>query len=116
MRVRQFTQDDAHIFCREDQIVEETRAFCDLLDSIYSDLGFASYSIKLALRPENRFGTAEMWDREEQDLRDAVRLAGRDGSEYGWEELQAEGAFYSLTLEFHLPETLCRTGHTRKLL
>src|SRR3546814_15235756 len=79
MRVRQFTQDDAHIFCREDQIVEETRAFCDLLDSIYRDLGFASYSIKLALRPEKRFGTDEMWDRAEQDLRDEVRLAGRDG-------------------------------------
>src|SRR3546814_6964323 len=77
MRVRQFTQDDAHIFCREDQIVAETRAFCDLLDSIYRDLGFASYSIKLALRPEKRFGTDEMWDRAEQDLRDSVRLAGR---------------------------------------
>src|SRR3546814_6686742 len=90
MRVRQFTQDDAHIFCREDQIVAETRAFCDLLDSIYRDLGFASYSIKLALRPEKRFGTDEMWDRAEQDLRDAVRLAGRDGPEYGWEERSEE--------------------------
>ena len=52
LRVRQFTQDDAHIFCREDQIVEETRLFCDLLDSVYKDLGFADYAIKLALRPE----------------------------------------------------------------
>src|SRR3546814_645527 len=109
MRVRQFTQDDAHIFCREDQIVEETRAFCDLLDSIYRDLGFASYSIKLALRPEKRFGTDEMWDRAEQDLRDAVRLAGRDGPEYGWEELPGEGAFYSPKLEFHLTDAIGRT-------
>ena len=57
LRVRQFTQDDAHIFCREDQIVEETRLFCDLLDTVYRDLGFADYAIKLALRPEKRFGT-----------------------------------------------------------
>jgi threonyl-tRNA synthetase len=56
MRVRQFTQDDAHIFCREDQIVEEVRAFCALADRIYKDFGF-TYSIKLALRPEKRFGS-----------------------------------------------------------
>jgi threonyl-tRNA synthetase len=109
LRVRQFTQDDAHIFCREDQIVEEVRLFCDLLDSIYKDLGFASYSIKLALRPENRFGTDAMWDRAENDLRDAIRLAGRDGPEYGWEELPGEGAFYSPKLEFHLTDAIGRT-------
>ena len=109
MRVRQFTQDDAHIFCREDQIVEETRAFCDLLDAIYRDLGFESYSIKLALRPEKRFGSDAMWDQAEQDLRDAVRLAGRAGPEYGWEELPGEGAFYSPKLEFHLTDAIGRT-------
>jgi len=109
MRVRQFTQDDAHIFCREDQIVDETRAFCDLLDAIYRDLGFESYMIKLALRPDKRFGTDEMWDQAEQDLRDAVRLAGRDGPEYGWEELPGEGAFYSPKLEFHLTDAIGRT-------
>ncbi|HYN46090.1 MAG TPA: threonine--tRNA ligase [Allosphingosinicella sp.] len=109
LRVRQFTQDDAHIFAREDQIVEETRAFCDLLDSIYKDLGFADYAIKLALRPEKRAGTDEMWDKAEQDLRDAVRLAGRDGPEYGWEELPGEGAFYSPKLEFHLTDAIGRT-------
>ncbi len=102
LRVRQFTQDDAHIFCREDQIVAETRSFCDLLDSIYRDLGFADYAIKLALRPEQRHGSDETWDRAEQDLRDAVHLAGRDGPEYQWEELPGEGAFYSPKLEFHL--------------
>ncbi|HKR24967.1 MAG TPA: threonine--tRNA ligase, partial [Allosphingosinicella sp.] len=109
LRVRQFTQDDAHIFCREDQVVEETRRFCDLLDSIYKDLGFADYAIKLALRPEKRHGSDEIWDKAEQDLRDAVRLAGRDGPEYQWEELPGEGAFYSPKLEFHLKDAIGRT-------
>jgi threonyl-tRNA synthetase len=109
LRVRQFTQDDAHIFCREDQIVAETRAFCDLLDSIYRDLGFPDYAIKLALRPEQRHGSDETWDRAEQDLRDAVHLAGRDGPEYQWEELPGEGAFYSPKLEFHLTDAIGRT-------
>jgi threonyl-tRNA synthetase len=109
MRVRQFTQDDAHIFCSEDQIVAETRSFCDLLDSIYRDLGFPDYAIKLALRPEQRHGSDETWDRAEQDLRDAVHLAGRDGPEYQWEELPGEGAFYSPKLEFHLTDAIGRT-------
>jgi threonyl-tRNA synthetase len=109
IRVRQFTQDDAHIFCREDQIVEEVRDFCDLLDGIYRDLGFADYAIKLALRPENRFGTDEMWDRAEEDLRQAVQRAGRATAEYGWEELPGEGAFYSPKLEFHLTDAIGRT-------
>ena len=109
MRVRQFTQDDAHIFCREDQIVDEVRRFCDLLDVIYKDLGFPSYSIKLALRPDKRFGSDEMWDRAEGDLREAVRAAGRMGAEYNWEELPGEGAFYSPKLEFHLTDAIGRT-------
>ena len=109
MRVRQFTQDDAHIFCREDQIVEEVRLFCELLDVVYKDLGFESYAIKLALRPEKRFGTEEMWDRAENDLREAVRIAGRATADYGWEELPGEGAFYSPKLEFHLTDAIGRT-------
>ncbi len=109
MRVRQFTQDDAHIFCREDQIVDEVRIFCELLDEVYKDLGFDSYAIKLALRPEKRFGTEEMWDRAENDLREAVRLAGRATADYGWEELPGEGAFYSPKLEFHLTDAIGRT-------
>jgi threonyl-tRNA synthetase len=109
MRVRQFTQDDAHIFCREDQIVEEVRLFCDLLDVVYKDLGFEKYAIKLALRPDKRFGTEEMWDRAENNLRDAVRQAGRMGEDYGWEELPGEGAFYSPKLEFHLTDAIGRT-------
>ena len=109
MRVRQMTQDDGHIFCREDQIVDEVRTFCDLLDKVYKDLGFATYAIKLALRPEKRFGTDEMWDHAENDLREAVRLAGRSGAEYQWEELPGEGAFYSPKLEFHLTDAIGRT-------
>jgi threonyl-tRNA synthetase len=109
MRVRQMTQDDGHIFCREDQIVDEVRTFCDLLDKVYKDLGFESYAIKLALRPEKRFGTDEMWDRAENDLREAVRMAGRSGPEYQWEELPGEGAFYSPKLEFHLTDAIGRT-------
>jgi threonyl-tRNA synthetase len=109
MRVRQFTQDDAHIFCREDQIVEEVAIFCDLLDTVYKDMGFESYSIKLALRPEKRFGSDEMWDWSEQSMRDAVAATGRATPEYGWEELPGEGAFYAPKLEFHLTDAIGRT-------
>ncbi|MBC9033030.1 threonine--tRNA ligase [Sphingomonas sp. JC676] len=109
MRVRQFTQDDAHIFVREDQLIEEVRQFCDLLDTVYRDLGFDKYAIKLALRPDNRFGSDEMWDQAEQYLRDAVKAAGRDTEEYGWEELPGEGAFYAPKLEFHLKDAIGRT-------
>ena len=109
MRVRQFTQDDAHIFCRADQVVEEVRIFCDLLDGIYRDLGFSTYEIKLALRPDQRFGSDEDWDRAEQELRDAVALAGRATADFGWEELPREGAFYAPKLEFHLKDAIGRT-------
>ncbi len=109
LRVRQFTQDDAHIFCREDQLVEEVRLFLDLLDTVYKDLGFPDYAIKLALRPEKRFGSEDMWDWSEQSLRDAVRAAGRDSGEYGWAELPGEGAFYAPKLEFHLTDAIGRT-------
>jgi threonyl-tRNA synthetase len=109
MRVRQFTQDDAHIFCREDQLVEEVALFCDLLDRVYKDLGFEKYAIKLALRPEKRFGTDEMWDWSERSLRDAVAATGRATAEFGWEELPGEGAFYAPKLEFHLTDAIGRT-------
>src|SRR4051794_31259537 len=87
LRVRQFTQDDAHIFVREDQLVDEIVDFCDLLDSVYRELGFADYAIKLALRPDQRFGSDDEWDKAEQTLREAVAKAGRNTAEYGWEEL-----------------------------
>lgn len=108
MRVRQFTQDDAHIFCREDQIVDEVRAFCMLADRIYKDFGF-TYSIKLALRPEKRFGSEEVWDIAEAELRAAVAAAGLATPEYGWEELPGEGAFYAPKLEWHLTDAIGRT-------
>ena len=108
MRVRQFTQDDGHIFCREDQIVAETRAFCELADRVYKDFGF-TYAIKLALRPEKRFGSDEMWDKAEEELRNAVAEAGLATPEYGWEELPGEGAFYAPKLEWHLTDAIGRT-------
>jgi len=109
MRVRQFTQDDAHIFVRADQLIEEVQKFCDLLDSVYKDLGFDRYAIKLALRPDKRFGSEEMWDWSEQSLRDAVAATGRNTPEFGWEELEGEGAFYAPKLEFHLTDAIGRT-------
>jgi len=108
MRVRQFTQDDAHIFCTEPQIVEEVKAFCALADGIYRDFGF-TYSIKLALRPDKRFGSDEEWDKAENELRDAVTAAGLATAEYGWEELPGEGAFYAPKLEWHLTDAIGRT-------
>ncbi|HTM94578.1 MAG TPA: threonine--tRNA ligase [Croceibacterium sp.] len=108
MRVRQFTQDDAHIFCTEAQIVEEVQRFCKLADRVYRDFGF-TYSIKLALRPDNRFGTEEMWDQAEAELREAVHAAGMATGEYGWEELPGEGAFYAPKLEWHLTDAIGRT-------
>jgi threonyl-tRNA synthetase len=109
MRVRQFTQDDAHIFCREDQIVDEVRSFCRLADRVYRDLGFEKYSIKLALRPEKRFGSDADWDIAEAELRNAVAAAGLATAEYGWEELPGEGAFYAPKLEWHLTDAIGRT-------
>ncbi len=107
MRVRQFTQDDAHIFCTEEQIVEEVRAFCELSDRIYKDFGF-TYAIKLALRPEKRFGSDAVWDIAEAELRDAVKKAGFATEEYGWGELPGEGAFYAPKLEWHLTDAIGR--------
>ena len=108
MRVRQFTQDDAHIFCREDQIVAEVQDFCALADRIYRDFGF-TYSIKLALRPDQRFGSDEDWDKAENELRDAVVRAGLATEQYGWAELPGEGAFYAPKLEWHLTDAIGRT-------
>jgi threonyl-tRNA synthetase len=109
MRVRQFTQDDAHIFCTQDQIVAETRRFCELLDSIYNDLGFADYMVKLALRPDSRAGDDSLWDRAEGDLREALRQAGLMDERFRFEELPGEGAFYGPKLEFHLTDAIGRT-------
>jgi threonyl-tRNA synthetase len=103
MRVRQFTQDDAHIFCTESQVVAEVQAFIALADSVYRDFGF-TYDIKLALRPEKRFGSEADWDKAEQELRDALTANGLE-----WEELPGEGAFYAPKLEWHLTDAIGRT-------
>lgn len=103
MRVRQFTQDDAHIFCTEAQVVAEVQDFLALADSVYRDFGF-TYDIKLALRPEKRFGSEADWDKAEQELRDALTANG-----LSWEELPGEGAFYAPKLEWHLTDAIGRT-------
>ncbi|WP_375381915.1 threonine--tRNA ligase [uncultured Sphingomonas sp.] len=110
MRVRQFTQDDAHIFTDEDRLIEEVQAFCELLDGVYRDLGFDDYAVKLALRPEKRFGDDAMWDKAEGELREAVMLSKLSDTIKGkFEELPGEGAFYAPKLEFHLTDAIGRT-------
>jgi len=104
MRVRGFTQDDAHIFCREDQIEAETTRFARLLHQVYADLGVDLQSVKLALRPELRAGTDEVWDLAESKLERAAVAAGMLV-----EMLPGEGAFYGPKLEFHLKDAIGRT-------
>jgi threonyl-tRNA synthetase len=104
-RVRAFTQDDAHIFCREDQIEAESTKFVRLLNSIYSDFGMHLDSVKLALRPEERFGTDAVWDAAEQKLDRAARQAVN----MPVDPLPGEGAFYGPKLEFHLKDAIGRT-------
>jgi threonyl-tRNA synthetase len=103
MRVRGFTQDDAHIFCTDDQIVAETEKFIKLLASVYADLGFENWTIKLSTRPEKRIGSDESWDRVEAALGDACKAAG-----YDFELLPGEGAFYGPKLEFTLTDAIGR--------
>ena len=104
MRVRQMTQDDAHIFCREDQIIDEAVGFCGLVTQVYEDLGFNDVSVKLALRPDTRAGDDAVWDRAENGLRDALTAVGLE-----WEELPGEGAFYGPKIEYHLRDAIGRT-------
>lgn len=103
MRVRAFTQDDAHIFCTEDQITEETKNFCDLLMSVYKDFGFEEIIIKFSDRPEMRSGSNDTWDKAEQALTDAVDAAG-----YKYDLNPGEGAFYGPKLEFVLRDAIGR--------
>ena len=105
MRLRAFTQDDAHIFCREDQIEAETTKFVKLLNSVYSDFGLDLHSVKLALRPEVRAGSDEVWDIAEAKLDRAARQAVN----MEVEPLPGEGAFYGPKLEFHLRDAIGRT-------
>lgn len=104
MRVRQFTQDDAHIFCREDQIESESIAFCELLRTVYDDLGFSDVKVKLATRPEKRVGSEESWDYAEAALQRALEAAGLD-----YEFAPGDGAFYGPKLEFHIRDAIGRS-------
>ncbi|RYE60310.1 MAG: threonine--tRNA ligase, partial [Hyphomicrobiales bacterium] len=104
MRVRQMTQDDAHIFCREDQIQSETEHFVHLLYSVYGHMGFENVVIKLATRPDKFGGTIERWDAAEKALGDALKATG-----YDFEIAEGEGAFYAPKLEFHLKDAIGRS-------
>ncbi|ULJ60882.1 threonine--tRNA ligase [Wielerella bovis] len=104
MRVRGFVQDDAHIFCTEDQIAEETKAFNLLVMKVYQQFGFEHVSIKLSLRPEKRAGDDAIWDKAENGLRQALTACG-----VTWEELPGEGAFYGPKVEYHIKDALGRS-------
>ncbi|MCP5322419.1 MAG: threonine--tRNA ligase [Candidatus Paracaedibacteraceae bacterium] len=103
MRVRSFVQDDAHIFCEEDSITSETKAFCDLLMSVYKDFGFTDVRIKFSDRPEKRAGTDEIWDKAEGALMEAVKASGLE-----YTLNPGEGAFYGPKLEFVLRDAIGR--------
>ncbi len=104
LRVRQMTQDDAHIFCREDQITDETRRFLALFSCVYKDMGMTDIAYKLATRPEQRAGDDATWDRAEKALAEALTAAGLD-----FDYAEGEGAFYGPKLEFHLTDAIGRT-------
>lgn len=103
MRVRGFVQDDAHIFCTEDQITSETIAFCDLLKEVYRDLGFTEVRVKFSDRPEKRAGSDATWDKSENALKAAVEATGLD-----YTINPGEGAFYGPKLEFVLRDAIGR--------
>ena len=103
MRVRGFTQDDAHIFCTEDQIQSEVSDFIDMLHLVYADFGFSEVIYRLSTRPEQRVGSDEDWDRAEAALADALNAKGLP-----WEELPGEGAFYGPKIEFSLKDCIGR--------
>lgn len=103
MRVRSFVQDDAHIFCTQDQIISETKSFCDLLKSIYQDLGFSDFYVKFSDRPEKRAGDDSIWDKAEGALMEASKEAGLD-----FTINKGEGAFYGPKLEFVLKDSIGR--------
>ena len=103
MRLRNFTQDDAHIFCTEDQIQSEVSAFIDLLVEVYKDFGFNEVIVKLSTRPENRVGNDAVWDKAEHALEQALNTKGLD-----WDLQPGEGAFYGPKIEFSLKDCLGR--------
>jgi threonyl-tRNA synthetase len=104
MRVRGFVQDDGHIFCTESQIESEVTAFNALVLKVYKDFGFNDVTVKLALRPESRVGSDDIWDKSEEALRAALRASGLE-----WLELPGEGAFYGPKIEFHIKDAIGRS-------
>lgn len=104
LRVRGFTQDDGHVFCTEDQVESEVRAFHQQALKVYADFGFSDIQIKIALRPEARLGDDATWDKAEEALRGALRASGVE-----WQELPGEGAFYGPKIEYHLKDAIGRT-------
>ena len=104
LRVRGFTQDDGHVFCTEEQVEPEVRAFHAQALKVYSDFGFEDIQIKIALRPESRLGDDATWDKAETALRGALSAAGVE-----WQELPGEGAFYGPKIEYHLRDAIGRT-------
>ncbi|WP_133479944.1 threonine--tRNA ligase [Cognatilysobacter segetis] len=104
LRVRGFTQDDGHVFCTEDQVEAEVRAFHAQALKVYADFGFEDIQIKIALRPDNRLGDDATWDKAEDALRSALQAAGVE-----WQELPGEGAFYGPKIEYHLRDAIGRT-------
>ncbi len=103
MRVRAFTQDDAHIFCTADQVQDEASAFLELLYSVYRDFGFTEVLVELATRPENRIGEDAQWEQAEQALAAALNGAGIQ-----WKENPGDGAFYGPKIDFSLKDTIGR--------
>jgi threonyl-tRNA synthetase len=103
MRVRGFTQDDAHIFCTESQIQTEVASFIKMLEEVYHDFGYDDYILKLSTRPEKRVGSDADWDRSEKALSDALDATGKE-----WSILPGEGAFYGPKIEFTLKDSLGR--------
>ncbi|WP_333682179.1 threonine--tRNA ligase [Dyella sp.] len=103
MRVRAFTQDDGHIFCTEEQIESEVTAFHQQAMKVYADFGFEDIALKIAMRPDKRLGSDQVWDRAENALRAALRAAGVQ-----WEELPGEGAFYGPKIEYHMKDSIGR--------
>jgi len=103
MRVRNFVQDDAHIFCTEEQILDEVSAFIDLLFEVYRDFGFEEVLVQLSTRPEQRVGADELWDKAEKSLEDALNMKSLE-----WELQPGEGAFYGPKIEFSLKDCLER--------
>lgn len=107
MRTRNFTQDDAHIFCTEEQIQEEVSQFIDLLYTVYKDFGFSEWLVRLSTRPEKRVGSDETWDKAETALAQAL-----DSKNLDWKMLPGEGAFYGPKIEFILKDCIGRTWTT----